>query len=112
MNLGPTLLLFVVLASCSGGEKAPEVPNRYQLKGEVVRLDQANQVATIKHETIADNHGGVWMDAMTMEFPVKNSQEFSRLSIGARITAQVVQLPSGYDYWIENIEKQVPSGAR
>jgi Cu/Ag efflux protein CusF len=98
----------VVLASCSIGEKAPEIPNRYQLKGEVVRLDKANQVATLKHETISDNHGGVWMDAMTMEFPVQNSQEFSRLFIGARITAQVVQLPSSYDYWIENIEKQVP----
>lgn len=109
MRLWVSFLLLIVLAACSGVEKRPtETPNRYVLKGEVVRLDKANQVAIIKHETISDNRGGVWMDAMTMEFPVKNPQEFSQLSIGARITAEVLQLPSSYDYWIENIGRQVP----
>lgn len=83
--------------------KAP-VLKTYRLKGTVRRLDGQTQVAVIEHETIADAQGEVWMDAMTMEFPVKHAAEFERLQRGMRIEARVIRDVDTYEYWIEGIE--------
>lgn len=69
----------------------------YTLQGEVKRLDAQHQVAVIQHGDIKG-----WMEAMTMEFPVRNPQEFQRLQVGQRITATVrVQ---DLDYWLEAVQ--------
>jgi Cu/Ag efflux protein CusF len=68
----------------------------YSLKGEVMALDGATSVATIKHEAIEG-----WMEAMTMGFPVKDKAEFEKLKPGQKITASVkVQ---GDDFWLEKL---------
>lgn len=69
---------------------------QYVLHGEVVSLDGATQVATIKHEKIGD-----WMEGMTMGFPVKSKEEFEKLKPGQTVEAEVnVQ---GDDFWLGRV---------
>lgn len=77
-------------------QQAPAPVQRYQLVGEVVRLEPERTTALIKHEEIKG-----WMEAMTMEFPVRDKAEFAKLTQGQRIRATInVQ---GYDYWLTEI---------
>ncbi len=71
----------------------------YQLTGEIVAMDAATQVLTIKHEEIKG-----WMEAMTMGFPVKEKAEFEKLKPGQKITADVVV--KGDDFHLEKIAVQ------
>ena len=92
-------LLFAAAGACTRRE-TPEKPVRtYQLRGEVVRLQPASQVAVIKHEKIDG-----WMEAMTMEFPVRDKAEYAKLAQGMRIRAAVhVQ---DLDYWLSDIRPE------
>ena len=92
------LFLTVFLISCSqpAAETAKEPPKQYQLHGEVVRVDPQNKTATINAQKIEG-----WMEAMTMEFPVRESKEFEKLAPGRHITATVYVTDDGY--WIGNI---------
>lgn len=68
----------------------------YKLKGKVVRLVPENRLAAIQHEEIKG-----WMEAMTMEFPVRDASEFAKLKPGLEIEATVnVQ---DLDYWLTGI---------
>jgi Cu/Ag efflux protein CusF len=74
------LLAALVLVGCGGaGEK------RYQFDGAIVALDPANKTATIAASKIGD-----WMDAMTMEYPIKPDAEFVKLHVGDKIHATAV----------------------
>ena len=85
------LLLLPILGAC-----AKKNVERYQLKGEVLSLDEKSKLAQIKHEKIDG-----WMEAMTMEFPVPADAEWKKLSKGARITATVVV--EEFRYHLENV---------
>jgi protein SCO1/2 len=80
-------LLMVALAGCSQqpASNSAAVEKRYPLRGEIVSLDAKNQVATIKHENIEG-----WMDAMTMDFPIRDKADFDRLKPGDRIEGTVI----------------------
>ena len=80
--------LALILAACS--EQAPTT-KRYPIQGEVMALDAAAKTATIKHNKI-DN----WMEAMTMEYPVKPDAEFQKLHVGDHIEATVVVADPSY----------------
>lgn len=80
-----------------GGSKPTPPPKQYQLKGVVVKLDPQVRTATIKHERIDG-----WMEAMTMEFPVREAKEFDKLAVGKHITATVYVTDDVY--WIGNIQ--------
>ena len=75
-------VLALVLAGC--GETATET-RRYAIQGEIKALDASTKTATIAHGRIGD-----WMEAMTMEFPVKPDTDFRKLHVGDRIEATVV----------------------
>lgn len=97
-----------VLASCRGsGPLARGVDDgtvrRYPLAGEVIRLNTQHRIATIKHGRIAQSPQDVWMEAMTMDFPVPESSDFERLKEGARIRATVCSRQSDYEYWIREV---------
>jgi len=82
-------------SDCSHAKfKAPI--HRYQLAGEIVRLDSAAHVAVIKHGPIPG-----WMEAMTMEYKVEENNEYRKLHVGDRITATV--FVQDLDYWIGGI---------
>ena len=81
---------FLVAALFAGCAKpAPE--KRYTLTGDVLSLDTTSQAATIRGDKIEG-----WMEAMTMEYPVKDKSEFNRLVVGQRITATVFVGESKY----------------
>ena len=90
------LIVFAVLMWGCQRNPAPKPVAEYQMRGEVVSLEPAAQLATVKHDKIEG-----WMEAMTMEYPVKDKQEFLKLKVGEKIQAKIrVQ---GTDYWIASV---------
>jgi protein SCO1/2 len=95
--------LALALAGCATPKaqeatKSSTASKEFQMRGEVTGLDAGGHVATIKHEAIPG-----FMGAMTMGYPVKDTAEFSKLSVGEPITATVYE--NGDDFWIGNIQK-------
>ena len=89
------VLAAALLAACAG-RKADRPVKHYTLTGDIVRLEPERKTAVIRHEAIAG-----WMEAMTMEFPVRDRVEFGKLSTGQRIRATVnVQ---DLEYWLTDI---------
>jgi Cu/Ag efflux protein CusF len=54
------------------------------LRGEVIRVDVRNRIATIRHQKIES-----WMEAMTMDFPLRDEVDLSKLNPGSQIQATV-----------------------
>jgi Cu/Ag efflux protein CusF len=77
--------LMLMLAGC--GEKAEKAATakRYPMQGTVKALDSNSKTATIDAGKIGD-----WMEAMTMEYPVKPDADFQKLRVGDKIEATVV----------------------
>ena len=95
IHLRLLIVLAVLLAGCQRNP-APKPVAEYQMRGEVLSLEPASQLATVKHDKIEG-----WMEAMTMEYPVKDKQEFLKLKVGEKIQAKIqVQ---GTDYWISSV---------
>jgi Cu/Ag efflux protein CusF len=82
-----SLLLMMVLGGCA--QKAPV--KHYPVQGEVKALDPSAHTATIAAGKIGD-----WMEAMTMEYPVKPDAEFQKLHVGDKIEATVMVGDPGY----------------
>ena len=80
----------------AGGCGKQEPIKQYKLKGKVVRLVPENRLAAIQHEEIKG-----WMEAMTMEFPVRDAAEFAKLKTGLAIEATVNV--RDIDYWLTDI---------
>ena len=76
-------LLVVALASFACAPK--DQPKRYAMRGEVRALDPTSKSATINAGKIGD-----WMEAMTMQYPVKPDSDFEKLHVGDHIQATVV----------------------
>ena len=77
---------------------AAKLSIEYQMRGEVIKVDPSAQLATIKGEEIQG-----WMPAMTMEYPIKDKQEFQKLKVGEQIQAKVVV--QGTDYWLASVRE-------
>jgi Cu/Ag efflux protein CusF len=93
LRAGGCLCILVALAACHS-EPAPKVKH-YSMHGQIIRLDEKDKLATIKHDKIEG-----WMGAMTMDYPIKE-KDFSNLHEGDKIDATVdVQ---GLDYSLSNI---------
>jgi Cu/Ag efflux protein CusF len=82
------LLLTGLFTGCHGTREAEK---RYAIDGEVKGLDPAARLATIQHGKIGD-----WMEAMTMEFPVKPDADFQKLHVGDKVHAVVVVTDDKY----------------
>ena len=75
------VLSLFMLTGCA--QKSAE--KRYPMQGQITALDATTHTATIAAGKIGD-----WMEAMTMEYPVKPDAEFQKLHVGDRIEATVV----------------------
>lgn len=94
----PAVLLPVtglMLGSC--GSPKPKTPERTcEIQGEVIRTDAQVRTAVIKHQKICD-----WMEAMSMEFPVRDPKDFELLKPGEHITATIhIGDP---EFWISGV---------
>jgi Cu/Ag efflux protein CusF len=85
----------LLLAGCA----KPQPVKTYQMSGEVMGIDAAGHVATIKHGDIPG-----FMSAMTMGYPVKDQAELSKLTVGEKIAATLYKNGDD-DFWIGNIRK-------
>jgi Cu/Ag efflux protein CusF len=85
-----TLLLLALALLVVGCHKKEEA-KRYPMQGEIKALD-----ATAKTATIAAGKIGDWMEAMTMEYPIKPDAEFQKLHVGDKIDATVVVVDPSY----------------
>jgi Cu/Ag efflux protein CusF len=104
-----TTMLCAVLAGCRDAQPPPRgvddgTAKRFRLRGVVVRTNEKSKTATIQHEKISNDDGDVWMEAMTMEFPVVKDEDFRKLTKGAEVTGVVVSRQSDYEYWVEGVE--------
>jgi Cu/Ag efflux protein CusF len=104
----------LTLAGCSKSEPVAEKITKstvdeplkkYELKGEIARVDNENKIATIKHEAIGD-----WMGPMTMDFPVKDSADFAKLAPGKPVNATV--FVQGMNYWVGEVKETPPAPAK
>ena len=103
MRTFAAIVLFVMLVGCqkspSVKEEAKDEPvKQYPMQGEVLRLDSDGKIAAIKAGKIGD-----WMEAMTMEYPVKDQAEFDKLRSGEKINATVYV--QGNSYWVGGIQE-------
>ena len=78
-------------------------PKQYTVRGEIVALDASGHTAVINAEKIDG-----WMEAMTMEYPIKDPQEFQKLKKGETIRGTV--FVQGADFWVGGIS-ETPAGA-
>jgi Cu/Ag efflux protein CusF len=74
----------------------------YHLTGRVTALNTKDQTVSVDQAAIPN-----WMEAMTMEYPVKSKSEFNTLHIGDKIQATVNVHGEG-DYDLSDIQKQAP----
>ncbi|HEY1240700.1 MAG TPA: copper-binding protein [Bryobacteraceae bacterium] len=88
------LSVAAILAGC-GAKQEPA--KRYPMQGEVRALDPAAKTANIKAGKIEG-----WMEAMTMEYPVKPEAEFAKLQVGDHVQATVVV--NGDAYYVTDVK--------
>ena len=94
--------LSLALTSCKRTSEPSPPEHQYQLAGKVVALDPAHQIATIDAAAIPN-----FMEAMTMEYPVKSKADFDMLHVGDRIKATVnVSSSDAGSYYLSDIQKQ------
>jgi len=93
------LVLAAVLALGCSRKAPPEPIVEHAMVGEVMRLDPPNQLATIRHEAIKD-----FMGAMTMDYTVRDKDEFDKLHVGDKLNAIV--FAQGGEYWVGRISIQ------
>jgi Cu/Ag efflux protein CusF len=92
-----TILAASVACSYRSGETGHE--KHYQLSGKVVGLDSKRRTATVDGEAIPN-----FMEAMTMEYPIRDRDDFKRLRVGDRITATVNVNEDG-EYNLSRVQK-------
>ena len=97
-SLSAWLVLVLWTAGCQRSP-ATHPAKEYQMQGEVVGLDPSSQTATVKAGKIEG-----WMEAMTMEYPIKDKQAFIHLKVGDKIQAKI--LVQGTDYWIAAVDEE------
>ena len=98
------IIAAVLFSACQSAENAntnitSSAAKRYDLRGKVVSVDKAAKKATIEHEAIPD-----FMDAMTMEFPIREDWVWDDLKPGVEVRAELVVDSTAKDpYWLEKI---------
>jgi Cu/Ag efflux protein CusF len=99
-----SIVVLALLVACSRNQEAIEPEHQYALSGKVVALDPQGQTATVNAAAIPN-----FMDAMTMDYPVKSKDDFKKLHIGDQIKA-TVNVASDGRYDLSGI--QIQNGAK
>lgn len=100
-----TALVFLLSVACQSGQRqsqnSPE--RRFDVKGTVLAVDQNKKRIELDHEAIRDAAGKNFMDAMKMEFTVKDEQALARLAPGDQIQATMVYNDTNNLRWLEKV---------
>jgi Cu/Ag efflux protein CusF len=96
--------LIGALVGCSQAPPPKAETKEFRASGEIMSLDPAAQTAKIKANKIEG-----WMEPMTMDFPVKDKQEFGKLRVGETISGKLTV--QGTDYSLSEI-KESPAAAK
>lgn len=101
-----TALACLVFAACQSGSrstqsKSPE--KRFAVKGKVVAVEKEKKRLSLDHEAIRDESGRTFMDAMTMEFSVRDDSALEKLAPGDQIQATLVYNDTNNLSWLEQI---------
>ncbi|HEX5431708.1 MAG TPA: copper-binding protein [Bryobacteraceae bacterium] len=99
MRLLILIATIAALTACSSrtADVNHDPVKQFAMHGQVVRLDPKGKIATIKAQKIEG-----WMEAMTMEYPVKAEQDFSALHPNDCIDATL--FVQGPDYWVAGVK--------
>ena len=99
------ILLLLLLGACSQAPKQPDPSkaDRYSLRGEVLHCDATHSLVTVKHEKI-EAGGKVWMEAMTMDFPVPAKADYDKACASKQIRATLYHNPKELQYWLAGVE--------
>src|SRR5271154_2643663 len=101
MFCGNVLLCGALLAGCSKlAPPAAKFPV-YKMRGTVVAVHTDDKSASIDSEAIPG-----FMDAMTMEYTIRDSEALSKLKAKDKITAELIADPSGA--YLENVKIEAP----
>ena len=95
------LLLAFTLCACKEKAAKPVLNapiEKYKLDGVVVSVDLKGHIAKINGQKIDG-----WMDAMTMDYPVKEQVEFDKLHAGDHIAATV--FVQDLNFWVGEIHQ-------
>jgi Cu/Ag efflux protein CusF len=88
-----SIIILVLLLSACGKTPPAGAVQHYPLTGKVISLNPKEQTATVAAAAIPN-----FMEAMTMEYPVKAKSDFDVLRVGASIAGTVnVSDAGGYD---------------
>jgi protein SCO1/2 len=90
------IALFTLSCARSESKADPADAKHYPFKGKVVSIDKAAKKAKIDHDAVPG-----YMEAMTMDFPIKEDWVWNELTPGSEIRADLVV--SKDDYWLEKI---------
>ncbi len=92
------LLLAFALCACGNKAASNSPVKQYKLDGVVVSLNPQAHTANIDGQKVEG-----WMDAMTMEYPVKDRKDFDSLHVHDHITATVYV--QDLNYWLGDIHQ-------
>lgn len=95
------LILFSILlfTACQKSESPQNVSanaKRYPFEGKVVAVDKAKKKATIAHKEIPG-----YMEAMTMDFPIRNEDALNTISKDSEITGELIVDDANAKFWVE-----------
>ncbi len=90
------MLLLIVESGCKPESSANPAAKNFAARGIVRQISPDRRTATVQHEAISG-----YMGAMTMDFPVKETNELNGLAPGDEITFKLVV--SENDDWIEDV---------
>ncbi len=87
------MICAAMLLACGSKPESSGPERHYPLTGKIVSLNAQRQTATVDAAAIPN-----FMEAMTMEYPVKSKTDFQALKVGEQISATVdVSADSTYD---------------
>jgi len=99
------LLSFIFVSGCSQqdrdahGPASPAQSQHFAVRGIVREIKPDGKTAVIAHEEIPG-----YMEAMTMPFRVKDTNELAKVTVGDQVTFRLVVTQD--DGWIEGLEKK------
>jgi protein SCO1 len=93
-----SLIIFFTSCQAPSANITPTEAKRYPFSGKVISVDRTSKKAKVEHHDIPG-----YMDAMTMDFPIREDWVWDELKAGSEIRAELVVDNANGQYWLEKI---------